>query len=148
MREFWLLCRLQDWKNGGNFVDLVNKKMLRTLYVLPIFPVSSDNLTYKINLNQPKDGFRTLYFTRYTRRGCTSVFFGGDAEKSLKMLYLKIWVKYDVMRVYRERERERVGCVCVLKFERPCTLAALLRRSMSIYIWELSKRSMKGVSFA
>ena len=69
--------------------------------------------------------------------GCLPVFFWGGAEKSLKMLYLKIWVKYDVMRVYRERKRE---CVCVLKFERPCILAALLRRSMSIYIryWVVS----------
>ena len=32
---------------------------------------------------------------------------GWVAEKSLKMLYLKIWVKYDVMHVKRGRERER-----------------------------------------
>ena len=46
-------------------------------------------------------------------KGCWDAFrfffWGGVAEKSLKMLYLKIWVKYDVMHVKRGREREREG---------------------------------------
>jgi len=33
------------WKNGGNFVDRVNKNKLRTLYAFPIFLVSSNILT-------------------------------------------------------------------------------------------------------
>ena len=70
--------------------------------------------------------------------GCLPFFLGGDAEKSLQMLYLQrcydVWCDACVERG-RERERERESCVCVFKFERPCTLGALLRRSMSIYIY-------------